>query len=334
MSSTTTQTTTVPASGTFVFIDPDSSIGADERGYFALPAAKEQKLYTLPLHDYRTDPNITKGPLGLSKHGFTVVNHKSALSPDSWFSEKAILDTYLPEIQALIKNVTGARKVVPLHAAFRRRSDDDEALGSKKYTKKGEEGFHVPIDKEKPAITGLQVDKSLDPARGVHCDYTANGARSMIRHYRKDITDATADVIAAEDECAKTPGMVYNGARYAVYSIWRPLRPVRRDPLAIADWASVAQEDFIPNEYRQPGIEEDFKTEFYTIRPGPTTAEQRWYWLPEQKPDEVFVIKLADSEAVKQPGMAGCAPHGSPRLDGTEDETPRESIEVRAVAIW
>lgn len=74
------------------------------------------------------------------------------------------------------------------------------------------------------------------------------------------------------------------------------------------------------------------------LKPPQTEQTQpRWFWLPEQNPDEVLVIKLADSHAgrVGQDGrmVAGSTAHGSPDMGGAEGE-PRESIEVRVIAFW
>ena len=106
-----------------------------------------------------------------------------------------------------------------------------------------------------------------------------------------------------------------------------------RDPLAVADVRSIAAEDLAPFEYRQPGANGEFVTEALALRASEKVKEQKWYWLPQQKPDEVLVIKLADSEAGID-GVAGGTPHGSPRLQGTEGEEARESIEVRVAAFW
>ena len=51
MSSTVAEAVTEPIYGTFKFIDPDLSVSADGRGFFALAASKEVKLENLPLLD-------------------------------------------------------------------------------------------------------------------------------------------------------------------------------------------------------------------------------------------------------------------------------------------
>jgi hypothetical protein len=60
----------------------------------------------------------------------------------------------------------------------------------------------------------------------------------MIRCNRRDIAEAAADIIAAEDEAA-VEGKEYNGRRYALFSVWRPLKTVGRDPISVCDSNSI-----------------------------------------------------------------------------------------------
>lgn len=56
--------------------------------------------------------------------------------------------------------------------------------------------------------------------------------------------------------------------------------------------------------------------------------------MPDQKPDEVLIIKFADTAADGNPNIAGGSPHSSPEVEGTEDAEPRNSIECRVLAFW
>jgi hypothetical protein len=140
-----------------------------------------------------------------------------------------------------------------------------------------------------------------------------------------------APVLEAEDLALKTK-TPYSGPRYAAYSVWRPLKPIRRDPLVVADWRSIDPADFAPFEHRIPSVEGDFYSEACMIKPG-SVGGQKWYWVPEQMPDEVLVIKLADSEGGFG-GVAGGTPHASPVIEGDGAEEARESVEVRVFAFW
>jgi hypothetical protein len=71
-------------------------------------------------------------------------------------------------------------------------------------------------------------------------------------------------------------------------------------------------------------------------RPPKTPQTQHWYWMPEQQPDEVLILKFADTAADSEhPEMAGGCLHGSPQIPGTEgEEEARCSIECRVLAFW
>ena len=65
--------------------------------------------------------------------------------------------------------------------------------------------------------------------------------------------------------------------------------------------------------------------ETFTVRPN---KQHQWYYLREQNPAEVTLIKCFDS---KTDGRARRTPHSAFVNKEFEDEAPRESIEVRAL---
>lgn len=108
--------------GIFRFSVPDLSLSAEERSLFAFPANKEVKEERLRLYDARTDGNLVRGPEGLDVHGFTYINHRSALSDcDQWFTGQNIEEIYLPEVEELVCRITGAKRAVVNNVAFRRK---------------------------------------------------------------------------------------------------------------------------------------------------------------------------------------------------------------------
>jgi hypothetical protein len=62
------------------------------------------------------------------------------------------------------------------------------------------------------------------------------------------------------------------------------------------------------------------------LRPG---KGHRWCWWSGMREDEILVFKIFDS-ARERAGAWRCA-HTSAVLPGTEDEPPRESVEIRAL---
>ena len=191
-----------------------------------------------------------------------------------------------------------------------------------------------------------------------------------MRFWRKDLREAAerAGIIEAEDEICERSGVKATekgsdavlasednangkfGPRYASYSVWRPIKKVTRDPLALAMRKNVKnltpENDLFLWYYdiRNHGIEGDWNRELEMLRVKPgqvveTTGEVDasidWYYLPEQEPDEVLVFKLFDSAGLSADAdESESVPHGSPDLMDAGYGGPRESIEVRLYAVW
>jgi hypothetical protein len=96
--------------------------------------------------------------------------------------------------------------------------------------------------------------------------------------------------------------------------------------LALCDARTVAETDF-------EKVERDFKG-----RPGaisllkPGDGNHRWYYLPEQQPDEAWVLRHFDS--LQENGNARQCAHTSFKLPGTEHLPLRESVEFRALVLY
>ena len=179
----------------------------------------------------------------------------------------------------------------------------------------------------------------MDPVRGAHCDYPLEGLRRVHRHTRTTLTEAAREAIEAQDH-AEATGQPYDGPRFAAYSVWRPLATVRRDPLALCDATSMDANDLVALDYLYPcpdrGSGKDFVLSAYTVKPSKATQQQRWFWLPDQTSEDVWLIKLADSEAEASGGrIARGAAHCSPNIDlGGNEAAARESVEMRVACFW
>lgn len=150
------------------------------------------------------------------------------------------------------------------------------------------------------------------------------------RYCRQDIKAAAQEALDAEDNNTELK-------RYAAYSIWRPIKPVKRDPLAVADWRTVNVDTWIPVEYRATSnvLESgEYMLEQYTQTPAAKDSGQRWYCKPNQSPEDVLFIKLSDTASERDPKIAGGCAHCSPILQGVEDEEPRMSVEARVMVFW
>lgn len=185
--------------------------------------------------------------------------------------------------------------------------------------------------------------RNVEPARGMHIDYSLQGLRETIRHNRSDFHEAGAAHIAALDAAnSDSDGSNSSSStdparaqRVAAYSVWRPLKRVTRDPIAVLDYQTARPERWFTFDYRSVGDKGDYLLEAYTID-APQKGEegqQRWYYMSEQMPDEVLLIKFADSENELDPSISKGCGHGSPAIVGQEGDT-RESIEARVIAFW
>ncbi|OTB00377.1 hypothetical protein M426DRAFT_65986 [Hypoxylon sp. CI-4A] len=147
---------------------------------------------------------------------------------------------------------------------------------------------------------------SRGPLLRAHVDQSYDGAELVLRRWFPD--DA--------DELVKR--------RYQIINLWRPIRPVSKDPLAVADATTIADEDLVAAGIVYPAD----RDETWTIKPG---RAHRWYYKHSQRPDEVLLIKCFDSDM----GVAARrAPHSAFEDPDSKDGDARESVETRALVFY
>ena len=71
-----------------------------------------------------------------------------------------------------------------------------------------------------------------------------------------------------------------------------------------------------------------------TQTPDAKESGQKWYCKTDQQPDDVLILKFADTAAEANPELSGGCAHCSPVLQGVENEEPRMSVEARVMAFW
>ncbi|KXT18715.1 hypothetical protein AC579_2700 [Pseudocercospora musae] len=323
--------------GVFRYVEADLSTKAEDRAIYAPPAPRRIKEETLVLHNFWTSDDVAKGNEGLDVQSFTYINHTSALSSDEFFEGTNCEDVYAPECIDLILKLTGAKRGIAHNVAFRRDLATNQADLSFVPARGGAMDQAIAkLPKDRLLVTGREGKGPNEPARQAHVDMTLEGFRRTFRYARRDITAAAQHIIEAEG--LKAAGHDVKVPRYASYSVWRPLKTVKRDPIAVLDWRSVDKskdiqktENRIPSEVNASG---DYIIEALTAVPPEHPEQHRWYWVPEQKPDEVLIIKFADSAAEHNKDIAEFCLHVSPKMPGTEDEECRQSVECRVYAFW
>lgn len=145
------------------------------------------------------------------------------------------------------------------------------------------------------------------PVRRVHIDQSYTASLSRVAHHLPD----------EAEELLKN--------RYQIINVWRPIKTILKDPLAVADAHSVPDSDLVGVGLIYPTR----KGETYTVRPNPN---HRWYFKYAQRPDEVTLIKCFDTK--EEPGVARRVPHSAFVDEREEDKEARESIEVRALVFY
>ena len=150
------------------------------------------------------------------------------------------------------------------------------------------------------------------PAYGAHVDY---GDRT-VRQFALDVLgEAQAEH--------------WLRGRYMLINVWRPISVVRRAPFAVCDARTVFAADMYDSEVRG-GLGDPNRPTLYGFSVG-FNPQQRWYYVPEMRPDEVLVFKLFDSE----PSAVQWTAHSAfEHPDTPADAPPRESIEVRTIAFF
>lgn len=149
-----------------------------------------------------------------------------------------------------------------------------------------------------------------------HVDYAA----------RPEDIQGTLEELNFPAEIARRFG---SSSRFAFVNAWRPLRTVRRDPLAVADASTVPGSDYQirARQFRQSGV----RSGNYVMSHGGRKDQHAWYYMHEMHPDELVVFRNYDTKR-DVPGWR--CPHTAFEIPGTEDLPVRESIEIRAACFW
>ena len=138
----------------------------------------------------------------------------------------------------------------------------------------------------------------------MHIDQSYSASLSRVTHHLPEEADALLR------------------GRVQIINVWRPIKPVLRDPLAVADAASVPESDLVPIGLIYP----DRRGETLGVSYNP---EHRFYYKHGLTPEEVLLIKCFDT---KTDGRARRVPHTAFSDPNSDPSAPtRESIEVRCL---
>ncbi|KAK4496464.1 hypothetical protein PRZ48_012444 [Zasmidium cellare] len=286
---------------------------------FALdPALGGVETYTLGTADYykrKFSPasvevkNIrgSEDDFSLNKQGFQLVKHIS--SEKDFVDNDHIKKVVYPEVEELLKRTTGATKVQVFSHIVRRHTTD---------------AIEQDIQKNNIADDAIYAEK-VPPATFAHIDQGPDSALQILN-----------GILGEQASKLKQ-------SRWGIINTWKPLSPVKRDPLGVCDTRSVADDDLV-SVFAVPKStlggstastavkSEGQKFQVLHLKENPA---QRWHYASDMTPDEALLITIFDTkEAEGQAGVHRRVPHSAFALKDSDDSPARESIEVRSLVFW
>ena len=263
----------------------------------------------------------------LHRHGFELIANDPVPRYIDFSSKDDVLDNYYPHCEKLLERYLRSAAAAAAAAA----ADDDLAAG---VTVKA---FDHNVRKQIPD------DGDQKPLGVVHGDYTSTSAPRRLQLlanppkindvWRERLGESPLLDAAVVDEC------LAGKRRYAFINVWRNIdidQPIQSFPLACMDAQSCSREDLRVLELHY----EDRVGENFLACPA---AEQRhrWIFFPDMMYEEALLIKQWDSwgdlakDKPRDEALSTMSIHSAfldPRTIPTAP--PRQSIEVRCVAIW
>ncbi|KAK7957719.1 hypothetical protein PG988_012567 [Apiospora saccharicola] len=219
----------------------------------------------------------------LDGQGFQYLSHPSRLKEDDFANEQHIREEYYPECADRLKQATGASRVHIFNHKVRRGPTQWHHLGLKNLANRG-------------PVTKTHVDQSYD------------GAELRMRW---ELSPEEAEDV------------VKKGKRYQIINVWRPIRTILKDPVAVADANTVPDSDLVSAIM----VEDDYHGEQWVVRHNPA---HKWYFKHGLTPDEVLLIKCFDSDT----SVARRALHSAIEDPAYKDLESRQSIEVRCLVLY
>ncbi len=227
--------------------------------------------HRVTLHDLRG----REDSVSLERNGVQVLRHVTRCT--NFNDEAEIRALYYPDMEALVRQLTGAAHVTCYGHIVRSKQPDAPA-------------------------------NARTPAGNVHVDNDFETLRQMARALAPE---------AHREECLR--------GRQILVNLWRPIRTVQKDPLAVVDGSTMRRANLHPVKLLASRAHAK-NPHGFNISHDPA---QRWYYLSQMRPDEVLAFKQIDTQADAVQWAAHTAfsdPTSPP------DAEERQSIEIRAVA--
>jgi hypothetical protein len=256
---------------------------------------------------YRTHPvsirdgRAIKDHFSLDVHGFVLAERRSSVK--DFFDKEEVNRVYPAEVEAAIKALTGASRVVSRGWMIRTSSD---------------------LSKQQRQIVGYTHQGGVQPpASEAHVDFIPRVAERLARDVYKQ---------------AFPDGRGYS--RFIATSLWRAFSEPPQDwPLALCDARSVGADEGTPNTLHIVDQIPDEKAMFRDM-PGEDSLiaaaifhynpKHRWWYFSNMTRDEIVLLKFHDSDRSR----AMRVPHTAFRDTTFPNAKARHSIELRSFAFF
>mmetsp|Transcript_20462 Transcript_20462/g.22230 ORF Transcript_20462/g.22230 Transcript_20462/m.22230 type:complete len:322 (-) Transcript_20462:140-1105(-) len=257
--------------------------------------------------------------------GMTIDNNGFTLVPTNFTNidftdDYDILNNYYPQVAELIKQSTGAFKVICFDHVVR------HSEVSMAYEKRGN------------VVVG-------GPAVAVHGDYAQEGAPKRFENFTKPPgnNDSFRKLLGETPLISAEEYASLKNRRYAIINLWRNIAdyPVYDTPLAMVDAATTEPNDIVTVEFRYV----DCTIETYLAGHNPN---HRWVYYPLLQKNEGILLKTFDSQGAiwndstyepyhkdEPPIPASFAIHSAFTDNNAPSDAPkRQSCEVRTIVFF
>ncbi|KAJ5351764.1 hypothetical protein N7452_000738 [Penicillium brevicompactum] len=228
----------------------------------------------------------------LDRNGFTYVNHEIA-ELNQVYSPQCMKEIIIPKTEQLVRDMS----VDPQSTSTNNSELNRSRTGASRTI--------TFVDRVRCFATDTaQLANNRSPAHSVHSDFSIAGALHQLS-------------TRMPEECRLLT------SRVLIINVWRPLKTIQRDPLAVCDWRTVEMKDRITSRIALPSGWTELGR--YAFNP-----RQNWCYLSGQRPNEPLVFTQFDSHRIDEGGFT--VPHTA-FVDPLYTGFPaRESLEIKMFA--
>jgi hypothetical protein len=250
----------------------------------------EREARTVVIHDARANTS-----LNWQENGFALLHHDCEVV--DWDNHAIVKQAYYPEMEALARQITGARAAII--------------------------SAHINRNPEAAA-----KHSDYGPIHFVHSDFGDDYGEFLKAYYQEDDVHAKA----ALDRHGLNKSDIANASRIMIIQFWRNVgAPAMRTPLAVCDCNSVPRSDLL--QYKLPGYGGNGRPFDAFVVKSSADDSHIWYTYPDMLNNEILVIRTFDSDRIPT-GQPYWTPHSAIEDPTRKNAAERRSVEVRAMCIF